>query len=89
MSTEDGDANSVRCAFRYAVVVGRDSKLGPRSSLSVLLGAQYFNSFEGERTISKRDTLTARAALHAIAVRQGGYVTTGQARSAGFAGSHL
>ena len=36
-----------------------------------------------------RDTLAARKALHAIAVRQGGYLTAQQARGAGYGGSHL
>lgn len=36
-----------------------------------------------------RDTLAARQALHAIAARQGGYLTAAQARDAGYGGSHL
>ncbi len=36
-----------------------------------------------------RSTLAARNALHVIAERQGGYVTTAQARDAGYGDSHL
>lgn len=36
-----------------------------------------------------RDTLAAREALHAVAARQGGYVTAAQAREAGYGASHI
>jgi predicted transcriptional regulator of viral defense system len=39
--------------------------------------------------VAYRDTLAARDALYAIAARQGGYVTTSQARDAGYGDSHL
>jgi len=39
--------------------------------------------------VTYRDTLAARDALHAIAARQGGYVTSAQARGAGYGHSHL
>jgi len=39
--------------------------------------------------VTYRDTLAARDALYAIAARQGGYVTTAQARDAGYGSSHL